>query len=646
VEAHRRTWFDPHGLTIAAAGPGTVRRLPFYAGAMHYWRVDPKRWAACLRAIHDQGLTIVETYVPWRVHEPADGVLDWTGANDLGAFLSAARAAGLSVVLRPGPHVNAELTSFGIPDHVLADPACLARTAHGSPAWMPSPPRAWPLPSYASAAFQRRVRAWYAAVAAVAARHLAPDGPVVAVGVDNEAQLFFRLGAYDLDYHPDAITWWREATGLDDPPPRAWEPAEAARCVSWVRFKDQYIARALGEFAKSLDAVGFAGLARFHNLPPGHHGLYDLRRIQHAIGGPVGIDAYTPRAEFRELRRRASSLVGNAVPVPLALEVGVGFFPWFPPLDTGADRDRERDHLLTLLAAGVRGFNLFMAVERERYYGAAITKDGKLEPHAAWIKPLVAALSEIDWPSLRRATPIALVDSRADARFGAATCVADPFTPVLAEALGLGPAGAAELGTDPAAIAARRWQAAIATALELAQVPFAIVDDAAPEDELARYRAVIVPTTTRVDRGLWQRIRALAEHKRAIVVLGPTTPTHDELDQPLLDPPPRRAGKIRDGSLDDLPGLASDLAALAGDLPDAWQIERPDDVRAFAYADTAGTTKVVFIVSDAPRPVTAILLTDATTTSLRDPFTHEQLRVTAGKLPVAVPARGVRMLLT
>ncbi|MDB4962208.1 MAG: glycoside hydrolase family 35 [Myxococcales bacterium] len=647
MEARRRTWFDAHGLTVAAIEGGTgERRLPFYAGAMHYWRVAPTRWTACLRAIHEQGLTIVETYVPWREHETADGAFDWRGAKDLGAFLEAARAAGLSVVLRPGPHVNAELTSFGIPDHVLADAASLARTAHGTTAWMPSPPRAWPIPSYASAAFQRRVHAWYAAVAAVVTPHLAPEGPVVAFGVDNEAQLFFRLGAYDIDYHPDALAWWRDASGLEGAPPRAWDPAEAARCVSWVRFKDQYIARALGDFAKMLDDVGLGHIARFHNLPPGHHGHYDLRRIQHAIGGPVGIDAYSTRADLRDLRRRATALVGNADPVPLALEVGVGFFPWFPPLDHGDDKDRERDQLLTLLSAGARGFNLYMAVERDRFYGAAITKDGKVESHAAWIRVLVAALHEVDWTSLRRVTPIALIDAKADARFGLATCVPDPMTPVLAELLGMGAGGAAELGTDASAITARRWQTALASALELAQVPYAIVDESASEDELARYRAVIVPTLDRIDHGLWQRIRALAEHKRAIIVVGPGSPTLDELGQPLIHDPPRRIGKIRAASLDDLPGLAADLAALAGDLPDAWQIERPDDVRAFAYADPSGTTKVVFVVSDAPRPVTAILLTDAATTTLRDPFTNEILRVTNGKASIALPARGVRMLLT
>ncbi|MEO7097015.1 MAG: beta-galactosidase [Polyangiales bacterium] len=639
MEARQRTRFDERGLTIVA--PTGERPLPFYAGAMHYWRVDPKRWAACLKAIHALGLTCVETYVPWRVHEPSAGTYDWRGANDLARFLELARAAGLAVVLRPGPHVNAELTAFGFPDHVIADPAIQARTAHGTPAWLPSPPRAWPLPSYASAVFHAKVRTWYAEVARVAAPHLAPDGPIVAIGVDNEAQLFFRMGAYDLDYHPDAITWWHEASGHEGAPPRAWDPAQVARGISWLRFKEQYLARSLGMLAHSLDAVGFAGIARFHNLPPGPLALSDQRGVQHAIGGPVGLDAYTPRSELVALRRRAMQVAAVATPVPIAFEVGIGFFPWFPPLDKGDDATRERDHLLTLLAGGMRGFNLFMAVERDRYYGAAITKDGVAEAHAKWIPQLLSTLADIDWPALRRATPIALVETRADARFGAATCAADPMTPVLAEILDLGPAGSAELGTDPAALAARRWHTAICAALELAQVPYAIVDEACTEDELARYRAVIVPTTHRLDRGLASRLRALAEHKRAIVVVGPTAPTHDELDQPFIDPLPRRVGKIREGSLDDLPGLAADLTALAGDLPEAWQVERPDAVRAFAYADAAGTVRAVFLINDGPKPVTAVVLADDRSV-MRDPFSGETFRVTGGK--ITLPVAGVRLL--
>lgn len=629
MEAHKRTWFDDRGLVVGG------RTIPFYAGAMHYWRVPHAQWASCLRAMHSVGFTIVETYVPWRVHEPEAGALDWTGDRDLVKFIETARAAGLVVVIRPGPHVNAELTSFGIPDWVLADPDCQARTVHGTPAWMPAPPRAFPIPSYASKKFREHVRGWYAAVAEIVKPYL--DNAVVAVGVDNEAQHFFRTGAFDLDYHPDALEWWRDHSGLEAPP-REWSEANAAQCALWLKHQDEYIARSLGEFAKLLDEVGFAGIARFHNLPPGHYSNYDLRQIQSRIAGPVGIDAYTPRHELAELRRRATALVGNASPIPLACEVGVGFFPWFPPLDMTEDQTRERDQLLSLLAAGVRGFNIFMAVERDRYYGAAIDQTGLIE--AKWLKPLIAALVEADWPSLRRETFIALVDVRADARFGIATNLIDPVAPMLVEALGIGPGGAAELGTDTAAIAARKWQTAIVRALELAQIPYAIVDEATPEEELARYRAVIAPTPGhRIDRGLFTRLRALAEHKRSIVVIGPSTPTRDELDQALHDPMPRRIGKLKEGSLEDLAGLAEDLAGLAGDTGDAWLVERPDAVRSYAYGN-----RVVFVVSDADRATTAMMLVPEGVTTLRDPF-GDPLRVDGGRVTVSMSPRGVRMLI-
>jgi len=413
------------------------------------------------------------------------------------------------------------------------------------------------------------------------------------------------------------------------------------------------VARALSALGGLLDEVGLGGVARFHNLPSGHHGLSDVRGIQAAIGGPVGIDAYTPRGELRELRRRAAALVGDAAPIPIAFEVGVGSSPWHPPLDDGGDPDGERDHLLTLLAAGMRGFNLFMAVERERFYGAAIDAAGAREPHAAWIRPLLDALAEVDWPSLRRRAAIALIDTRADARFGIASSVIDPMTPVIAEAVRLGPGGAAELGTDAGAIAARRWQAALAGALELAQVPYAIVGEGVTEHELARYRAIVLPTVERVDRALWHRVRAVVEARRGILVIGPGTPVRDELDQLLDEPPPRRIGRLKEGSLEDLPGLAADLAGIAaagaptgafghGDPPDAWLIERPDEVRAMAYADAASLVRAVFVASDAARPTSAVLLAGQAK-YLRDPFTSERIQIAGGRATIAVPPRGVRM---
>jgi beta-galactosidase len=618
VAPRRRTDFSERGLVTPAGD------VPFYAGAMHYWRVEPAAWAACLATMRRVGLRLVETYVPWRVHDGRG----FTGGADLGRFLDAAHAAGLGVVLRPGPHVNAELTGFGFPDRILANAAMSARTASGTPAFMPAPPRAFAIPSYASTAFQSEVRAWYASVAAVVRPRLAPDGPVVAIGVDNES--FFRLGAFDLDYHPDAIAWWAEhaaTLGLPADPPRAAGDAGAA---AWVRWKDVYAARALGVFSGFLDELGL-DVARCHNLAPAEPFTYDLPRLAEAVGGPVGIDVYAARAELAGVRRRALHAVGSSAAVPLALECGVGFFPWFPPRAAAGDRDLDRDQLLTLLAAGVRGFNLFMAVERDRYYGAPIDKRGAVE--ASWIQPLIAALDAVDWPSLRRATPIAVVASRADTRHGRVTSLVDPMTPLVTDLLGLG----ADLATDAGATAHPRWFAAIERALALAEVPYAIVDEGAPLERLAAHRAVVVPTFERIDAALLARLHQLP----IPIVIGPGTPTRDELDRPLAQPLPRRLGRMRPGSLADLAALAEDLAALAGDPPEHYMIERPDDVDASAFVDPTGATRVVFVQSFVPRAVTAHLTSDPAHT-LRDPFNGETFTGATLKLPL--PPRGVRML--
>jgi hypothetical protein len=127
------------------------------------------------------------------------------------------------------------------------------------------------------------------------------------------------------------------------------------------------------------------------------------------------------------------------------------------------------------------------------------------------------------------------------------------------------------------------------------------------------------------------------------VVIGPGTPSRDELDQVLGEPPPKRIGKLKEGSLDDIAGLADDLAALAGDASDDWHVERPDDVRAMAYAH-GDDVKVVFVVSDADRTTTAVLLVGSAR-ELRDPFTHDLFAPNEGRVSIPMPARGVRMLI-
>lgn len=54
------------------------------------------------------GLHAVTTYVEWSLHNPRDGVYDWTGIADLEKFIQLAAKQDLLVILRPGPYICAE----------------------------------------------------------------------------------------------------------------------------------------------------------------------------------------------------------------------------------------------------------------------------------------------------------------------------------------------------------------------------------------------------------------------------------------------------------------------------------------------------------------------------------------------------------
>lgn len=594
MDSRPRTELTGRGLRLAGGG-----ELDFFTAEIHYWRLPRSAWAPCLAAVRGLGFEIASTYVPWSVHETAAGRFDWSGARDLGAFLDEVERAGLLAVLKPGPHINAELTHFGFPARVVRDPAMQARSARGTPIWMPAPPHMFPVPSYASASFRAAASEWLAEVGRVAAPRRHPDGPVVAVQVDNEHQHFFRLGAHDGDYHQDAIAWWREETGEEGDPPRAYDPA---RSVRWVAFKEVYAERALAWVRHAIEEGGLGDVARYHNAPPSHPALVHLPRAAHAIGGPAGLDFYHRASDYAAVRERALYLGGTASPLPIAAEIGVGGPPWLPPMSPEDQAEVTRG----ILAGGARGLCFFMVVDRERWYGAPVSETGALRPPAESLRRLLAGLREVEWTSLRRRAPAALVMSRAESRHAIASSLADPLSPVVTELLDLGPGGTAELARDRAPALHRRWMRAVADALDAAGVAWDLVDEDAPDERLAGRRLVIAPTLARVDRRLWARLHALAATSR--VVVGPERPDRDELDRPLGEEAalPRRVGLLRSASLDDLAGLADDLARAAGGEPPLVRRVHPStDVHISVFENSQRDIRAVTIGNprDAPAEV-------------------------------------------
>ncbi|MET4676430.1 MULTISPECIES: glycoside hydrolase family 35 protein [unclassified Luteibacter] len=98
------------------------------AGDIHFQRVPRAYWTDRLRKARAMGLNTITTYVFWNVVEPTPGQFDFSGNNDVAAFVKAAQAEGLNVILRPGPYVCGEWDAGGFPAWLFAEPGMRVRT--------------------------------------------------------------------------------------------------------------------------------------------------------------------------------------------------------------------------------------------------------------------------------------------------------------------------------------------------------------------------------------------------------------------------------------------------------------------------------------------------------------------------------------
>lgn len=102
------------------------KKITIYSGALHYFRVPEPYWRDRLRKYRAAGLNAVETYVPWNLHEPEEGIFDFgngvsdfTDFLDIVKFINVAKEEDLFVILRPGPYICAEWEFGGLPSWLL-----------------------------------------------------------------------------------------------------------------------------------------------------------------------------------------------------------------------------------------------------------------------------------------------------------------------------------------------------------------------------------------------------------------------------------------------------------------------------------------------------------------------------------------------
>ncbi|WP_263359696.1 glycoside hydrolase family 35 protein [Acidicapsa ligni] len=156
------------------------------SGAIHYARVPRAYWRDRLQKARAMGLNTVETYVFWNLHEPQPGVFDFTGQNDIAAFVRIAQQEGLNVIVRPGPYVCAEWEAGGYPAWLFANPNIKVRTKD---------------PKFLALADRYLARVGKE-LAPLQATH---GGPIIAVQIENEYGSFGSDREYMEDIHQSLI---------------------------------------------------------------------------------------------------------------------------------------------------------------------------------------------------------------------------------------------------------------------------------------------------------------------------------------------------------------------------------------------------------------------------------------------------------
>jgi len=147
------------------------------SGEMHYARIAREYWRDRLKKARAMGLNSITTYVFWNLHEPQPGVFDFSGQNDVAAFVRLAQEEGLYVILRPGPYVCSEWDLGGLPAWLLADPEMVLRSN--------------------DAKFLEPAKRYVMRVGQeLASLQYSRGGPIIAVQVENEYGSFDRDHAY------------------------------------------------------------------------------------------------------------------------------------------------------------------------------------------------------------------------------------------------------------------------------------------------------------------------------------------------------------------------------------------------------------------------------------------------------------------
>lgn len=157
-------------------------------GEIHYFRMEVSSWEKALDKLVEAGCNAVAYYVPWFVHEYAEGCFDFSGSvhpsNNLVHWLELTQKKGLLGIFRPGPYVYAECVDLGIPQWFTKKYPNAQVKKYENGSYVDA--SAIHVVGHNHPDFLAATKKWYQAVCSQMKPYLAPQGNIVMVQLCNE----------------------------------------------------------------------------------------------------------------------------------------------------------------------------------------------------------------------------------------------------------------------------------------------------------------------------------------------------------------------------------------------------------------------------------------------------------------------------
>ena len=414
-----------------------------FAAELHYFRIDKRYWSICFERIKRAGFRIIATAVPWNLHQDNHKNFDFSGMDDprkdLIVFLELAREFGFKVILRPGPLVYGQLDYAGLPKYLFNDIKVFARDAKGQERQLPSDfgVEQGHLPSYLHSNFQYHLKSYFKAFIETTKNYVHPRGPIFMVELDYESSFGRLLEPDSADYNQDVLMMYypefleerhediKKLNALykekndkfeDVQPPRKFDKLDIKdypKVFDWFRFREYMLNRYLEQLEDIFQSYTVEPLI-FRSLYFKKNDLLPAFNLVPDDMAPFLGSNVFPEGNYFDLAIKARFLKA---------EYGFAFATSFSSGAAALEPDREREiapiqnntrrfYLAAGLASGFKGFNHYMFVDRDHWYGAPLHNDGTISDGYDLLKKFNLVIPQVGIEEMEAEPQVAVVGNR------------------------------------------------------------------------------------------------------------------------------------------------------------------------------------------------------------------------------------------